>query len=138
MENQRKQEELAEEERKRLEELRRAGQTNVDVDRGKEADKPKMEQKEENKPTWQEHKKLDQVDIDYRYAMDNLKDYLDRVDNSHRIDQTGSEHAVGKESPAMERYKAHEKEMSGKVQDYIKEHNQSQSKEQEQSQSHDR
>lgn len=63
---------------------------------------------------------FDQVEVQYRYVMDDLKKYLDRVEAERRADKDKPEHGSDKESPAMQRYKEHEKALSGKVQEHIK------------------
>lgn len=64
--------------------------------------------------------KPSQVDIDYRYVMDNLKRENERFDAAQRGDPAKPEHAQGKESPAMQRYRAYEKAMAPKVEEYIR------------------
>lgn len=64
--------------------------------------------------------KPSQVDIDYRYVMDNLKRENERFDAAQRGDPAKPERAQGKESPAMQRYKAYEKAMAPKVEEYIR------------------
>lgn len=61
-----------------------------------------------------------QVDIDYRYVMDNLKAENERFDAAQRRDPAKPERTQGKESPAMSRYKAHEKAIAAEVQEHIK------------------
>lgn len=65
-----------------------------------------------------------QVDIDYRYVMDNLKRENERFDAARRSDPAKPEPTPGKEqtkeSPAMQRYRAYEKAMAPKVEEYIR------------------
>lgn len=64
--------------------------------------------------------KPSQVDIDYRYVMDNLKRENERFDAAQRGDPAKPERAQDKESPAMQRYRAYEKAMAPKVEEYIR------------------
>ena len=97
-----------EEARQREEELRRkqneqhrAAEDKTTNERGSKTDNQTPQRQ-------QLHHKPDQVELDYRYVMNNLQSYLERTERE------------AKESPSMERYKAHEKDVSGKVQEYLK------------------
>lgn len=130
-----KQAEMAQAERQHQSQL--AEENKAREDKTKQEDERKREE-ERQKEAQRSKRPFDQVEVQYRYVMENLKKYNDRIDAARRSDPAKPEQAAGKESPAMQRYKAHEKAMSGKVQEHIKAQGQSRTQAQEQDQGRNR
>ena len=59
-----------------------------------------------------------QVDIDYRYTMDRLGEYLNRVNGEGQARTQGKEQT--KEPTAYERYKARQAELQSKIEERLK------------------
>lgn len=118
----------------------REEKTRQEDERRREEERRKTTQQTTQRETQKTYKET-QVDIDYRYVMDLLKRENERFDASRRSDpakqEQKQEKVQDKESPAMQRYKAHEKAMAPKVEEYIRQ-TQSRAQDQEKAPGRDR
>lgn len=117
-----------------------AADTRAREEKTRQEDERRREE-ERRKTIQQTQKPFDQVEAHYRYVINDLKRENERFDASRRSDpakqEQNQEKVQAKESPAMQRYKAHEKAMEPKVEEYIRQ-SQSRAKGQEKAPGRDR
>ena len=109
----RKQAELAQAEQQR--QAQQAAEARAREEKSRQEDEAKREE-EQRRP--KEQRPFDQVEASYRYVMDDLKRSNERWEASQ--ERAEARQVWEKESPAMERYKAHERDIAEKVQEHIK------------------
>lgn len=121
----REEERKREDEKKRDEERQREEQLRRERQRQQETSMRDTEIHESTARTLHEKSKIKQEEHSKNkgavYIDGNaiVSDYYRNINAARRVDPVQPEHAAVKESPAITRYKAHEKALSKKVQEYV-------------------